>query len=289
MKFLEKVILKIIEKINIQKEELLKKDKIIEEKETELLKFYDDFQKLQKFSDYQKLKDRENEILSLKEYIKNQDMLIKSATSRKEPRESGKKHRSGEKMYETQDPNLELMKKYNELQEKYNSLLKEKNDSKIDIKQSFRSNLSYADIEEKHKKIHHSTSASKTQDEVPILEKLKIILKVNSYSDILIAVQKVMKILTAVPQMEQFIKEICQIVNFNNETGPDSINSVIPTLKKWREDMGVISEELMFYRKILQDLQKLCGENNFEKMKENLEGAYIVACEMRPFLTVFFR
>eukprot|EP01022_Parablepharisma_sp_SALTPOND_P000781 TRINITY_DN105036_c1_g1_i1.p2 TRINITY_DN105036_c1_g1~~TRINITY_DN105036_c1_g1_i1.p2 ORF type:complete len:302 (-),score=42.17 TRINITY_DN105036_c1_g1_i1:1555-2460(-) len=278
LKALESIIAKIFTDIKENRSELTKRDELVQSKELELIECN------------VKLRD-------LQDLIRKQELEPgqKAVTSRKDQDEREKK------IQILQRDNAELIQGRIELLRNYNDLLVKHNELKEDhrklesnffeLKHSIRANISYTEHERKPKKPHHTLSTVtplEIGEHKEILDKIKGLLKVPTYGDVLVAVQKILKILGAVPQMESFIKEICNVVLGAEMAAAPQIEAVLPTLKKWKENIIALTEDLAFYREIVGNLQKMCGEKDPEKLFEALEGPYFLAWEMRPFVSVTF-
>ena len=257
IKILEKNITKIAINLRRAKEEIAQKDDIIQSKELEIIEFNT---KLKDDQAGKKLK--EDEIKSLKEEVskKTQEIANKTATAAATTR----KEQDDKRLYALQKDNsalleekIESVKRYNDLLVKYNTSKEENRKMKgnlFELKHSVRGSMrSTAEYEGKP---HHTMSTIVTQND-ELLEKLRGLLKVQTPQEIFVAVQKLLKVLNAVPQMEQFIKNICKVVLDAEGGVTEQIEAVVPTLKKWKESISNMSGELAFYKSIVMLLEML--------------------------------
>lgn len=175
---------------------------------------------------------------------------------------------------------IELLKSYNELLIKYKEIAEPKK-TQINLEDfnKIQSSFTPSNIPPINKPVGGTPK--------DILNTLKFMLKVESYGDILITVHKLLKVLSSIPQMESFIKQVCKAVLSIEEATSTEIDSVIPTIIKWREEIPTLENQLRHYKEIIEKLQNICGEEDPNKLTEVIEGPYFLAWKMRPYIAVF--
>eukprot|EP00826_Nyctotherus_ovalis_P010119 TRINITY_DN12692_c0_g1_i1.p1 TRINITY_DN12692_c0_g1~~TRINITY_DN12692_c0_g1_i1.p1 ORF type:complete len:164 (+),score=58.12 TRINITY_DN12692_c0_g1_i1:692-1183(+) len=145
----------------------------------------------------------------------------------------------------------------------------------LELKKAMKGKKGHSERDAKHK-----AQAAETE----ILDEIRVRLKVESNEEILIGIEKMLKILSAIPHMESFIKKVCDIVQPKSKAG--SIDEVIPKLDKWKRNLSAYTEQLTFYRSIVEHLQNMCGDVELKDLIETIEGPYYLAWKMRPFIAV---
>eukprot|EP00826_Nyctotherus_ovalis_P031308 TRINITY_DN2500_c0_g1_i1.p1 TRINITY_DN2500_c0_g1~~TRINITY_DN2500_c0_g1_i1.p1 ORF type:complete len:235 (+),score=79.63 TRINITY_DN2500_c0_g1_i1:497-1201(+) len=227
-----------------------------------------------------------DELLQSKE-IELIEYTTKLENAKKQEPEEVEKYAENEmaqKLFVLQKDNAELIQSKIELLANYNNLLMKYNK----LKESSRaSESSMLELKRSLRSQAPGKSTIKTPRETqPVLEKVKKLLNAKNYDEVPLAVEKLLKIFSAIPQMESFIKKICKLVLMAEEAEPEQIHTVIPKLEKWRENIVALTEDLAFYRSLTEDLQKMCGEPDPQKLFAAIEGPYFLAWKIRPFISV---
>ena len=258
----EIIITRILSDLNKYKDETEKAEELLQSKDIDIIEYKT------------RLQDLQNQGVDIKSSMK------RPITNRREDPLTTLQNDNNELI----QGKIHLLKNYNDLLINYNALKEDYRKAELNIlelKKSMKPKRVHGD---KHK-YHSSLTAPDTQNE--LLTEIKSRLKVKTNEEIFASIEKMFKILSAVPQMESFIKKICNIVLSTDKSGESQIDEVIPKLEKWKENSIATTEELNFYREIIENLQQMCGEREPRKLIENLEGPYYLAWKMRPFISVF--
>jgi len=173
---------------------------------------------------------------------------------------------------------IPLLKSYNEILSKYNALKEDYRKAEmhiLELKKSIRQKKPHPERETKRKP--HSSS------DVEILNEIRTKLKVERNEEILIGIDKMLKILNAIPHMESFIKKVCEIVQPKDKSGVANIDEAIPKLERWKKKLN---EEYNVYRNIIERLQQMCKGVELRDLVESIEGPYYLAWKLRPFIAV---
>jgi hypothetical protein len=230
---------------------------------------------------FQDLKENKASMSKMDELLQSKEIELIEYTTKLEKMNKQDNNELAQKLLILKKDNAELIQSKIELLGKYNNLLMKNNK----LKESYRNNE--ANVQELKKSFNTKEPIHKTP-KTPILDKVKKLLNVKTYEEIPIAIEKLLKIFSAIPQMESFIKKICKLILGTEEAEPEQIHTVIPKLEKWRENIVALTEDLAFYRSLTEDLQKLCGEADPQKLFAAIEGPYFLAWNLRPFIAVAF-
>ena len=228
---------------------------------------------------FRDLKESKTTMLKMDELLQSKEIELIEYTTKLESMNKQGDNELAQKLLILRKDNDELIQTRIELLRNYNNLLMKHNK----LKESYRN--AEANMQELKRSFKTQEPIQKTPRN-PVLDKVKKLLNVNTYEEIPIAIEKFLKIFSAIPQMETFIKKICNLVLSTEEAKPNQIYTVIPKLEEWRENIVALTADLAFYRSLTEDLQKLCGETDPQKLFAAIEGPYFLAWNVRPFIAV---
>ena len=140
------------------------------------------------------------------------------------------------------------------------------------------------------KKFENPENSNENQS---IIDEVCKIFSIKQSTQIVPAVIKLEKVLRAVPQLEKFIKEVCQVVSVDEKLGKISMEQVIPTIKNSLKELKELRNKRQnieldiktnFHQEVIEHFKHLFEIERDEDIIETMDQVFLFVHELRSFL-----
>lgn len=170
------------------------------------------------------------------------------------------------------------------------------------LKSSYQKALD--EVQHKNQVLEHKCNQLDSQDNKQIVEQVCQILALKNPNHLVKAVQKLEKVLRAVPHLEAFIKEICNLVQHSTKTKTSQLEEVVPQLKHQLTELSQLKkfkhqlttylslpknttyEEILKHSAFSQKFCLLFEVETMSQAEETMNSVFLTIQELSNFLKV---